>query len=343
MTLLRTARHLSQVVRRAEFREKLKRHAESLVFALLILCVFTVTFYVAPWLTIDDELLRVIVSSTAIVVGLIVGFLFNSYFHLKQMRFERLSRFVRLQDRLRLYQEAFRSLSQQLVERYRSKVDFQLNKTLRQLARDIDFAQTEYFEAVMWVHAIWDVGSSSFQTPDFELTDAIVTKERLQELYGAMQWACSLLTREKRYKYVLKTLGFQVTSDFDQIFIADSQYGLQYVATRLLKKNEGQDFRTLRFWQDRFEECLDLLERMKAHGRFIYSFVSDPIRKLSAYLLFVSIFGIVVPLVTLSASRCLLGTWRITLSTLSFIGFLLFFSTSLLYLYRLLTSRRLLL
>lgn len=240
MTLLRTARHLSQVVRRAEFREKLKRHAESLVFALLILCVFTVTFYVAPWLTIDDELLRVIVSSTAIVVGLIVGFLFNSYFHLKQMRFERLSRFVRLQDRLRLYQEAFRSLSQQLVERYRSKVDFQLNKTLRQLARDIDFAQTEYFEAVMWVHAIWDVGSSSFQTPDFELTDAIVTKERLQELYGAMQWACSLLTREKRYKYVLKTLGFQVTSDFDQIFIADSQYGLQYVATRLLKKNEGK-------------------------------------------------------------------------------------------------------
>jgi len=150
------------------------------------------------------------------------------------------------------------------------------------------------------------------------------SEEELRRIAGEIR-ACGLLTRQKHYKYILKTLGFEVTSDFDRILIADSQYGLQYWASRLLKERDKQDFRTLAFWHDRLEECLDLLERMKSHGRFIYSFVPNEIRKLSAYLLFVSVFGIIVPLLTFSASS-LLGTWKITLSALSFVGFLSFFS-----------------
>lgn len=122
--------------------------------------------------------------------------------------------------------------------------------------------------------------------------------------------------------------------------IADDSYGMRHLAERLVKDKNEFDFRTLEFWEARLDDCLDLLERMKEHGNFIYSFVPTEIRRLSSYVLVVSTLGILLPLFILTLGS-LLSPFRVILSGISFVGFASFFSFSLMVIYRILTSGKL--
>jgi hypothetical protein len=205
----------------------------------------------------------------------------------------------------------------------------------------MDLAQSELYEPVLWVHAIWDAASLPYQTPDFEKTSSILSEERLNQIHDALLQACGLLTREKYYKYILKAFGLEETRDFSKIpIVHDDAFGMRYLAERFVKDKNDFDFRTLEFWEARLEDCLDLLERMKEHGYFIYSFVPTEIRRLSSYILVVSTLGILLPLFILTLGS-LLSPFRAILSGISFVGFASFFPFSLMVIYRILTSGKL--
>ena len=320
---------------------KLSKSIRLLAFPTFLGSVLLVGFFLSPYLSIDDELLRLMVSSTAIVVGLIVGFLFNSYFQVKRMRFDRLARFARLQDRLRMYQEAFGALAYQLLDKYRARIDFRLNKPLHELKRDTDFVESEDYFPVLWVHAIWDAASSPYHTPDFEKTSSILTEGRLNDICDAVEQACGLLTRRKYYGHILKAFGLEETDDLSRILIVhDDAFGIRYLAERLVKDRNHSDFRSLEFWEARLDDCLDLLERMKEHGMLHLLICSD--RDSQIELLPSGCLDIrnIVPLFILTFGS-FFSPFRIILSGISFIGFVSFFSLSLVVIYRVLTSGRL--
>ena len=129
---------------------------------LILIPVFMFTYFSLDLLNVDNNLLGIIIAASSIIVALIIGFLFNSYFNLKQIRLEKLSRFAELQNKLRPYQEAFFCLAEQLAWRHGNDM-FQFPRPFSELLRDQELWKKDEYVAIIWQRAIREASTFSSQ------------------------------------------------------------------------------------------------------------------------------------------------------------------------------------
>ncbi|MEM4250183.1 MAG: hypothetical protein QW395_07870, partial [Candidatus Nitrosotenuis sp.] len=191
--------------------------------------------------------------------------------------------------------------------------------------------------AVLFVRYLREFAGLPYELPDFELRHAIISKERLDQMHDYMLNAGGLLGRHKYFKHILESFNLPDTIDLDQVIITNSD--LVKVGSKKITK-PGEDFKTLGFWEAKITECEELLARMKANGKFVYSFSSFEIRQLGLNLLFISAFGILLPI-----SILLMGDsvrpYQSFLSAVSALGFMGYFIMAMARIYSKLSSSRL--
>ena len=249
------------------------------------------------------------------------GFLINSYYSIKQMRWEKLNRFADLQNQLRNYAVAFFWLTDSITRNH--NLDWRFPESIEKLERDTDWiSKNDDSVAVMFVRYLKDIAGISTDIPDFELNHAIIQKDRLERMHGYISHASGVLTRYKWFKHILRSFKLSDTNNLAKVFITNDLNVES--AVRKLKK-EKEDFRTLEFWSARIDECEEILARMKANGKFVYSFNVFEIKIFGLNLLFLSVFGILLPITVLIVNDSLPPHYQSFLTILSSVGFMLYF------------------
>ena len=246
----------------------------------------------------ETAVLTVIVTASSFIVAIMAGFLINSYYGIKQLRWEKLNRFTNLQNQLRNYAEAFYWLTDALIRDY--DLDWRFPESIEKLEHDSDWISRDGdFTAIMFVRYLKDFAGLPSQIPDFELNHAVIPEDRLEQMYDYISRAGGLLMRYKWFKYILKSFKLPDTNNLDQVIITRHQF-VEFAARKLKKENEN--FKTLGFWEVQINECEEILARMKANGKFVYSFNIFEIKRLGLNPLFLSVFGILLPITVLIAN-----------------------------------------
>lgn len=211
---------------------------------------------------------------------------------------EKVNRFAELQNQLRNYADAFYWFTDSIIREHNLKWRFP--ESVEKLRRDSDWIyQDDDSVAILFVRYLKDFAGPLNNIPDFELKHAIIRKDRLEQMYNDIIHASGLLARHKWFKYILKSFKLPDTNNLDKVIITEYK-SVEFAARRLKKENEN--FKTLGFWEARIDECEEILARMKANGEFVYSFNIFEIKRLGLILLFLSVFGILLPISVLIAS-----------------------------------------
>ena len=265
------------------------------------------------------------------------GFIINSYYNIKRLRWEKLDRFVDLQNQLRNYAEAFFWLTKSITDNHH--LNWRFSESIEALRRDIDWNfEGDDSVAVMFVRYLNNVARLPHNIPDFELDHKIISEDRLEQMHDYIIYADALLTRYKHFKYILKSFKLPDTSNLDTVIIANDS-SVEFAARILKKENEG--FKTLGFWEARIVECEEILARMKANGKFVYSFNIFEIKLLGLNLLFLSAFGILLPITMLIANDSIQPYYQSLLTIVSGVGFMLYFIVGISITFLKLSSTRL--
>ena len=312
-----------------------KRKIMQITSFLILIPIFSFTFFSLDYFTVDDTLLNTLTTASSIIVALIIGFLFNTHFQLKQIKLKKLARFGELQDELGLYQKAFSALADQLSCKYDI---FQFPRGLLELQQDKELQRKDEYVPIIWQRLIHEASILSSIAPDFEIRHLTLTQKKLDEMVSQVDQALGLLGSYKHYKYILKMFNLLDTQDFDKINIADDSRGMKYRVKGIL--NDNEDYHTLGFWEIKLEKWHDILQRLQTNGRFVYSYVSSNIKTLSLDLLFVAVFGVIIP-IFLQSINDIPNTLEKYLENLSMIGFITYFSLSLFRVYKRITSKKL--
>lgn len=286
----------------------------------------------------NQDVLNPIIVSASLIVTLITGFMFQEYKDINILRREKLNRFVELQRKLLPYQIVFDTLSRQLRNK-NEKIDFLLGQDYVKLRTAEFWEKNKNAYGIDFVRSLYELGSNHFNVPNFEKTSSIISKKLLENMHKAIIELSGVLARRKHYKYIFENLGIKENNDFSKIIIANESNFLKYDIQPLIQKYKG-DWKSLDFWQLKIEEAADILEKMKSASRFIYSYNSKTITKFSKYLIMTSLFGILIPLLTISLTKVISSQIIFFLTTLSVIGFTVFFVLSLGSIYKTMNDNR---
>lgn len=285
----------------------------------------------------ETDVLTVIVTASSFIVAIITGFLINSYYGIKQLRWDKLNRFADLQNQLRDYAWAFWSLTFSITRNH--NLDWRFPKSIEELEHDTDWVWgNKDSTAVMFIRYLKDFARYPNDIPDFELTHAAISKAKLEQMHEYMIRASGILTRYKHFKHILKSFELTDTNDLDKVIITNDSN--VEISVKKLKK-ENQDFRTLGFWQVQIEECVEILDRMKMNGKFIYSFSVFEIKQLGLNLMFLSVFGILLPITVLIVNDSIPSSYQSFLTIVSSVGFMLYFILGVSRIFSKLSSSRL--
>ena len=269
----------------------------------------------------ETDVLAVIVTASSFIVAIITGFLLHSHYGIMEMRWKKLERFADLQNQLRDYAWAFEHLTFSLTRVH--SLNWRFPDSIEKLERDIDWLEkSEDYEAVMFIRYLKDFTRWPNDIPDFELTHAIIKESRLEQMHHYIARAAGLLARHKHFKYILKSFKLPDTSDLDKVIITNDP-NIKNGVKRLKKGN--QNFNTLGFWQARIQECLEILERMRMNGKFVYSFRVLETKRLGLNLLFLSVFGILLPITVLIVNDAIPVSCQSFLTIVSSVGFMVYF------------------
>lgn len=295
------------------------------------------SYGISNLIQVETNVLTVIATASSFIVAIMVGFSINSYYSIKQLRWEKLNRFSELQNQLRNYAEAFYWLSDSIIRDH--KLDWRFPESIEKLRLDSDWLYKDNDSvAVMFVRYLKDFAGIPSQIPDFELKHAIIPKERLEQMYDYITSADGLLGRYKWFKYILKSFKLQDTNNLDEVIITNHEFA-EFGARKLKKENEN--FRTLGFWEARIIECEEILERMRANGKFVYSFNIFEIKRLGLNLLFISAFGILLPITILMLNNSIPPYYQSLFTIVSGVGFMVYFILGVSRIYLKLSSSQL--
>ena len=273
----------------------------------------------------ETAVLTVIVTASSFIVAIIAGFLINSYYGIKQLRWDKLNRFTELQNQLRDYAEAFYWLTDSITRDH--DLDWRLPESIEKLECDSDWLyRDDDSTAVMFVRYLRDFAGFSHQIPDFELDRAVIPENRLEQMHDYIIHAGGLLARYKWFKYILKSFKLPDTNNLDKVIITRHQF-VEFAARKLKKENES--FKTLGFWEAQIHKCEEILARMKANGKFVYSFNTFEIKQLGLNLLFISVFGILLPITVLIVNDSIPPYYQSLLTIVSGVGFMFYFIFSI--------------
>ena len=305
-------------------------------YFILLPLVIGISYVLSDFIISNESILSVIVTASAFIVAVISGFLINSYYNVNQLRWEKVERFSELQNSLKPYAEAFYWLVHDLTRKH--KLNYRFPESIKTLEHDTEWNwSNDESVAVRFVRYLSDFAGNPYDMPDFELSRKIISKDRLDEMYEYVIMAGGLLGRYKHFKYILKAFKLKDTNDLDEVIIADSQF-VEIHAKKISKT--GEDYRTLGFWEAKIDEASEILARMKANGEFVYSFNIYEIQRLGLNLLFISIFGILLPITILMLDSTI-ENYKSFVTILSAVGFVTYFSLGIMRIYKKLSSTKL--
>ena len=302
-------------------RKKLRIFLIKNYFFVFLPFVFLGSYVISNLIQAEAAVLTVLVTASSFIVAIMGGFLINSHYSIKRLRWEKLDRFADLQNQLRNYTDALFWLTKSITDKH--SLNWRFPESIEALRHDSDWNYEDSDSvAVMFVRYLRDGAGLSSSIPDFELDHAIIPEDRLEEMHDYIINASALLARYKWFKHILKSLKLPDTNNLDEVIITNDSF-VESIARRLKKENEG--FKTLGFWERRIDECGDILARMKANGKFVYSFNVLEIKQLGLNLLFLSAFGILLPITMLIANDSIQPYYQSLLTIVSGVGFMLYF------------------
>lgn len=306
-------------------RKKIRAFLYKGFYFILLPPILLGSYALSDSIHVKTDVLSVIVTASSFIAAIITGFLLQSHYRIKDARLEKLSRFADLQNRLREYAWAFWHLTFSLTRTY--ALNWRFPDSIEKLERDEDWNRNnEDSVAIMFVRYLKDFAERPNSIPDFELTQTIIPESRLEQMHRYMAGAAGILARHKHFKYILKSFKLPDTSDLDRVIITNDLQ-IKNAVKRLKKGN--QNFNTLGFWEARIGECLEILARMKMNGRFVYSFGAVEIKQLGLNLLFLSAFGILLPITVLIANGAMPASCQSFLTIVSGVGFMVYFVVGL--------------
>ena len=316
--------------------EKFKIKILKNIYFILLPFIFFIGIILSEFLTVDKNFLLVLVTASSFIVAVISGFLINSYYNVKQLRWEKLERFSELQNRLRDYTNAFYFFWSDVSRQH--QLDYRYPESIYTLEYDSDW---NYYNdesiPIRFVRYLREFSGIPSEIPDFELSQQIINEKKLEEMHHCIQGAGGLLSRYKHFKYILKVFHLKDTNDLYDVIIVDSKL-VESQARKITK--QGENYKTLGFWEDKIGEAEELLARMMSNGKFVYSFNIFEIQRLGLNLLFISIFGILLPISILMFNSSI-ENYKPFLVILSGIGFMTYFCLGILRIYRKLSSTQL--
>ena len=299
--------------------------------------VILVCYGVSSSIQVETTILPVIVTASSFIVAIMVGFSINSYYSVKQLRWEKLTRFTELQNQLRDYADAFYWLSDSITRDH--ELNWRFSDSIEKLRLDSDWIyKDDDSVAVMFVRYLKDFAGTPDQIPDFELKQAIIPEKRLEQMHDYIMNAGALLARYKWFKHILTALKLPDTNDLDKVIITNHEFA-EFGARKL--KKEKENFRTLGFWEVQINNCEKILDRMKANGKFVYSFNTFEIKRMGLNLLFLSAFGILLPITILMVNDSLSVHYQSFFTIVSGVGFMVYFILGVSRIYLKLSSSQL--
>ena len=299
--------------------------------------IFLGSYVISNSIQAETVVLTVIVTASSFIVAIMTGFLINSYYSIQQLRWEKLNRFTELQNQLRNYAEAFYQLTDAITRDH--DLDWRFPESIEKLKDDSDWIYNDDDSvAIMFVRCLKDFAGLPHQIPDFELEHAIITEGRLEHMHDYIIQASSLLARYKWFKYILKSFKLPDTNNLDEVIITRHKF-VEFAARKL--KKEKENFWTLEFWEIQINKCEEILARMKATGKFVYSFNTFEIKRLGLNLLFLSVFGILLPITVLIANDSVPPYHQSFLTIVSGVGFMFYFILGVSRIYLKLSSSQL--
>ena len=327
---------------------KIKKNYLKLIFLFFIFGLVTFILYKNwNWLNIHlidnqevDNILKVLLSASSIIVSIIIGFMVTKYFDIKKFRLEMLNKFIKLQSSLNEYQNAFYWLADQLSRKY--PIDPKYPIDYRKLKADPNFWQDDKNKPYgsLFVRSLREFGVHHWEFRDFEIDNKIMSKNYLLLINEAITDVNGTLTRYKHYKYVLSDFGLPQKQDLSLSNIADESLGVKYHALRISPKDEKNNWKNLEFWYNRIIEATDITEKMINLLPFIHDYKAKTIKRPMVFLILASFFGIFIPLILLSFVINIL--FEYVLMYVSVIGFLICFLILIGILYREITSTKIL-
>ena len=305
--------------------KKVKGFFISNAIVFMIIVTFVISYYLLlNKITLNFNVLSLIIVSASLIVTLTMGFIFQEYKDINILRREKLNRFAELQRELIPYQRAFVTLSRQLMNKNK-QIDFLLGKDYIKLRKNMKFWENnKNAYGIDFVKALYEFGSDHFNMPDYETDYSIISKKFLEIMHHAIVELSSLLARRKHYKYVFENLGIKENKRFGKTIIADESDFLKYEIKPIIKNYSG-NWKSVDFWQLKIEEVLDILDKMEAASIFIYSYTSKTITKFSKHFIILSLFGILTPLSAIALKNIISLKSIQFLTNLSVIGFMIFF------------------
>lgn len=327
--------------------------ARKSVYGISIITIFLMLFVIAiridylnPHLIPILELKQVqsdLLTASSIIVSLLISFVISKYFAIQQFRTSQLKKFVKLQNRIVPYQQAFYQLGHELERKYQLKPKYPLHHL--RAYKDMDYSWNRANrelkpDACIFVSALQEFGVGNWDFDDFDLKRRIMPKTYLQKLEKCSTNLFGMLDREKNYKYILEDLGVDETlwhsSYFFDIKIASGTYLVKEYAMKISPKNERDNWEDLDFWRNRIDDANLILDKMLKTSSYLHDYTANLLRTFLLFLVTISIFGIILPLLLLSISFS--ENFEYYLTYVSIGGFLLFFILILSLIYSELTS-----
>jgi len=321
----------------------------SLAIFTIFLMLYTISIkidYLTPTIIPFNEIKQIqahLLSASSIIVSLLIAFVISKYFDVQRYRTSELNKFIRLQNRLVLYQRAFYHLGDQLERKYQLKPKYFLdhNKALRDYEYSNNPAnRAEKPDACIFTSALREFGFQSSNFEDFDLNRKIMSKSYLNKLKSCLSYLWGVLDRQKYYKYILEDLSIDESlrhsSKFSMIKIAENTLFVKEVAMLISPKTEKENWENLEFWNNRINEANTILDKMLKLSNYLHDYKANLIRSLLRPLVIISVFGIILPLLLLSVQFN--EEFEYYLTYFSIVGFLLFFILIIGYIYSELTS-----
>ena len=150
------------------------------------------------------NLLPNLITATSIIVAILIGYLFIRFVGIRQTRYEKLNRFIELQEELQPYREAFYNLALLLAGRY--KIEPQWQRGYFDLCKDDKFLEdaNQKPSGTLFVRALERVGKHH----------RLIAPEELDSINECLMSLSETLCREKHYKHVFSDLGIPLDSNF---------------------------------------------------------------------------------------------------------------------------------
>jgi hypothetical protein len=236
-----------------------------------------------------------LLTAASIMISLIISYLISKFFAIKEERREVINKFRDLQYNFQPYQRAFYDLKEHLYRRF--NFNFQLGTPYKEVLRNLDWNDENVpASGISFVRALSELSDDLFYFNDFDVDYRIIPKEQLLRYDEALSQLEGTLARRKHYKYLLRDFSLNEQGDLENNIVNSETPFVKISASKIAKKDEMSYWRTLEFWQTKFEEAHRLVLIMLNHIDFIQNYKANLLKRNVFILIISSLGGIFMPL-----------------------------------------------